>query len=299
MRRWICGLSCGRADIEATDAESIRDGKLFVRVKNAAWRNELLYLKKEIIDKINGEMKQKIVKDIIFIEKRICKRERQKDKQAALPFDDSDKKGKKGQNVSGEYTANDITVLKGLEPVRQRPAMYIGDISARGLHHLVTRWSIIRLTRRWPDTLTTFGIHKQERFRDGDRRRTRHPHGNTPGGETFRARSCHDRFARRRQIRQKHIQGFGRTACVGVSVVNALSEYLEVEVSRDGKLWYQKYVRGKPQGDVKVTGKADPKKPARKRRFCPTTRFFKNRIFKFETLAERLRELPFSTRTWS
>lgn len=51
---------------KATEAESIRDGKLFVRVKHAAWRNELLYLKKEIIDKINGEMKQKIVKDIIF-----------------------------------------------------------------------------------------------------------------------------------------------------------------------------------------------------------------------------------------
>jgi len=80
---------------------------------------------------------------------------------------------------------------------------------------------------------------------------------------------------------------------VGVSVVNALSEWLEVEVSRDGKVWFQKYLRGKPQGSVKVVGKADPKKTGTKVSFMPDGQIFKNKTFKFETIAERLRELAF------
>jgi DNA gyrase subunit B len=80
---------------------------------------------------------------------------------------------------------------------------------------------------------------------------------------------------------------------VGVSVVNALSEWLEVEVYRDGKTWFQKYVRGKPQGQVKSIGKSDPKKTGTKVSFLPDGTIFKNRVYKFETLAERLRELAF------
>ncbi|MBI5463405.1 MAG: type IIA DNA topoisomerase subunit B, partial [Ignavibacteriales bacterium] len=80
---------------------------------------------------------------------------------------------------------------------------------------------------------------------------------------------------------------------VGVSVVNALSEWLEVEVYRDGKVWFQRFERGKPQGSVKVTGKAEKNKTGTKVTFQPDGTIFKNRIYKFETLAERLRELAF------
>jgi DNA gyrase subunit B len=80
---------------------------------------------------------------------------------------------------------------------------------------------------------------------------------------------------------------------VGVSVVNALSEWLEVEVYRDGKLWSQRYQRGKPDAAVKVTGKVSEKKTGTKVSFMPDGQIFKNRLFRYETLAERLRELAF------
>ena len=80
---------------------------------------------------------------------------------------------------------------------------------------------------------------------------------------------------------------------VGVSVVNALSEWLEVEVYRDGKIWFQKYKRGEPVAPVKVTGKAEKGKTGTKVTFLPDGQIFKNRVFKFETIAERLRELAF------
>ena len=80
---------------------------------------------------------------------------------------------------------------------------------------------------------------------------------------------------------------------VGVSVVNALSEWLEVEVMRDGNLWFQKYKRGDPVAPAKITGKAEKGKSGTKITFLPDGQIFKNRTFKFETLAERLRELAF------
>jgi DNA gyrase subunit B len=80
---------------------------------------------------------------------------------------------------------------------------------------------------------------------------------------------------------------------VGVSVVNALSEWLEVEVRRDGKDFYQKYKRGDPVANVKVIGKAEKGRTGTKVTFMPDGMVFKNRNFKFETIAERLRELAF------
>jgi DNA gyrase subunit B len=80
---------------------------------------------------------------------------------------------------------------------------------------------------------------------------------------------------------------------VGVSVVNALSEWLEVEVYRDGKTWFQKYERGDPAAPVKVSGKAEKGQSGTKVTFLPDGQIFKNRTFKFDTIAERLRELAF------
>jgi DNA gyrase subunit B len=80
---------------------------------------------------------------------------------------------------------------------------------------------------------------------------------------------------------------------VGVSVVNALSEWLDVEVRREGKVFFQKYKRGDPVADVKTIGKAEKNNTGTKITFMPDPEIFKNRVYKFETLAERLRELAF------
>ena len=192
------------------------------------------------------------------------------------------------------YSAEDITVLKGLEAVRRRPAMYIGDVSIRGLHHLV--YEVV--DNSIDEALAGFARNIDVTInRDGsvavldDGR-----------GIPTDVHKGENRSALEVVMTMLHAGGkfdkntykvSGGLHGVGVSVVNALSEWLEVEVYRDGKVWYQKYRRGEPAAAVKVTGKAEKGKSGTNVTFLPDGQIFKNRVFKFDTIAERLRELAF------
>lgn len=196
--------------------------------------------------------------------------------------------------TNGDYTATDITVLKGLDPVRQRPAMYIGDVSVRGLHHLVYEVvdnSVDEALGGYASEIDVT-INKDGSVAVLDDGRgiptDIHPEEKRSALEVvMTVLHAGGKFDKSTYKVSGGLHG------VGVSVVNALSEWLEVEVFRDGKIWAQKYHRGKPDNAVKAVGKSDGKKTGTKVTFLPDLQIFKNRVFKFETIAERLRELAF------
>ena len=192
------------------------------------------------------------------------------------------------------YDAEDIKVLEGLAPVRKRPAMYIGNTGPEGLHHLVYEVvdnSIDEALAGYCDSIdiqifsdSSVAVLDNGRGIPVDHHKTENMSALEVVMTKLHAGGKFD---------NKSYKVSGGLHGVGVSVVNALSEFLEAEVHRDGQVYCQRYERGEVKGDLKVIGKTDLR--GTKIHFKPDREIFENTDFDFDTLARRMRELAFLT----
>jgi DNA gyrase subunit B len=205
------------------------------------------------------------------------------------------KDDRNNQQPESRYDAQDITVLEGLEAVRKRPGMYIGSTGVRGLHHLVYEVvdnSVDEALAGRNDTVEVV-IHPDNSVTVVD-----HGAGIPVGIMEKEGRPAVEVVLTVLHAGGKFGEGgykvSGGLHGVGVSVVNALSEKLHVEVRRDGFKWTQDYVRGIPQGDLQ---KGEPtKETGTTITFLPDAEVFETLDFDFATLEQRLRETAFLTR---
>jgi len=197
-------------------------------------------------------------------------------------------------NNSNDYSAKNINVLKGLEAVRKRPAMYIGDVSARGLHHLINEVvdnSIDEALAGYNDRVIVT-LNKDGSCTVEDRGRgipvDMHPVEKKSALEVvMTVLHAGGKFDKNSYKVSGGLHG------VGVSVVNALSEWLKVEVRRDNKIYFQEYHKGVPVENVKQIGTYKGDQTGTKVTFLPDKTIFKTTKFNFDTVAERMRELAY------
>ena len=199
---------------------------------------------------------------------------------------------KKDKNGGQNYDANSIQVLKGLEAVRRRPAMYIGDISTRGLHHLVYEVvdnSVDEAMAGFCDQIEVT-IHADQSITVVDNGRgipvDMHPTQKKSALEVVMTM-----LHAGGKFEHSSYKVSGGLHGVGVSVVNALSAWCRVEVCRDGEVYFQEYHQGDPVDPVKKIGKR--KKTGTTTTFMPDSTVFPKVDFSFDILAGRMRELAF------
>ena len=199
--------------------------------------------------------------------------------------------------MSTEYGADQIQILEGLEAVRKRPGMYIGSTSIRGLHHLVYEivdnavdealagfCDVIDVKIQEDNSITVIdngrgipvGINHKAGIPAVEVVFTILHAGGKFGGEGYKVS--------------------GGLHGVGASVVNALSEWLEVTIYHEGKVYRQRYERGKTIYKLKVIGDCDPEKTGTMVSFLPDKEIFEETIFDFDTLKQRFREMAFLTK---
>jgi DNA gyrase subunit B len=200
-----------------------------------------------------------------------------------------------GTEVNGEYGADQIQILEGLEAVRKRPGMYIGSTSIRGLHHLVYEIvdnSVDEALAGYCDEIKVF-IQKDNSIKVIDNGRgipigINHKAGLPAVEVVFTILHAGGKFGGGGYKVSGGLHG------VGASVVNALSEWLEVTIHQDGKMYKQRYERGKVMYPLKEVGATDH--TGTEVIFLPDKEIFEETIFDFDTLRQRLREMAFLTK---
>jgi len=199
------------------------------------------------------------------------------------------------QNILEEtYTAADIKMLKGLDGVRKRPAMYIGNTGSEGLHHLVCEVVDNSVDEALAGFCTRIEviIHTEGSITviDNGRGIPVGPHPGDPEGRSAAEIALTELHAGGK-FESKAYRISGGLHGIGISVVNALSEWLDVEIKQNGEVWQQHFRYGVPQGPLTKVGKT--KGLGTKITFKPDAEIFETTHFNHDTLAQRLRELAF------
>ena len=205
--------------------------------------------------------------------------------------------GASGTEFDSEYGADQIQILEGLEAVRKRPGMYIGSTSTRGLHHLVYEIvdnSVDEALAGYCDEIQV-DINKDNSVTVSDNGRgipvgINHKAGLPAVEVVFTILHAGGKFGGGGYKVSGGLHG------VGASVVNALSEWLEVEIYHEGHIYKQRYERGNVMYKLKIVGECEPDRSGTKVTFLPDKEIFEDTIFDYDTLKQRFREMAFLTR---
>ena len=205
--------------------------------------------------------------------------------------------GASSTEFDAEYGADQIQILEGLEAVRKRPGMYIGSTSARGLHHLVYEIvdnSVDEALAGYCDEIQV-DINQDNSVTVSDNGRgipvgINHKAGLPAVEVVFTVLHAGGKFGGGGYKVSGGLHG------VGASVVNALSEWLEVEIYHEGQIYKQRYERGKVCYKLKVVGTCEPERTGTKVTFFPDAEIFEETVFDYSVLKQRLREMAFLTR---